>query len=132
MEPYSISDSYELRRIKLRKFKDPKTGISINEDWKYQTDFFEYYWAHLMHGNRFGHVIAWLFRLAARKRDQVPPSLVKPWRVLQAPLIIAAALLIIFLVTLAQALLPPHETEPLMLVTTAMALLWVAIIWLAS
>ena len=65
-KPDTISDSYELRRIKLRKFKDPKTGISINEDWKYKTDFFEYYWAHHMSGTEWGHVWAWIRRILCR------------------------------------------------------------------
>ena len=55
-KPDTISDSYELRRIKLKKLK------GINEDWTYQTDFFEYYWAHHMSGTEWRHVFNWGFR----------------------------------------------------------------------
>jgi hypothetical protein len=65
-KPDTISNSYEMRRIKLRKFKDPRTVISINDDWKYQTDFFEYYWAHHMSGTEWRHVLTWIQRILRR------------------------------------------------------------------
>ncbi len=58
-KPDTISDSYELRRIKLKKL----TGI--NEDW-YNTDFFEYYLAHHMSGTEWWHVLSWIWRILHR------------------------------------------------------------------
>ena len=44
-KPDTISNSYELRRIKLKKYGD------LNTQWP-ETDFYEYYWArlHVRHG----------------------------------------------------------------------------------
>jgi len=112
-EPDEVSGLFELRRLSTNENTHGK-----------RTDFFEYYWAHLMHGNRFGHVVAWLTRLAMRKREQVPDSLVKPWRVLQAPLVFGLALLVILLGTLAQALLVRGMSAPFFSVATFIALLW--------
>ncbi len=116
-EPDEMSGIFELRRLSTNENMHGK-----------RTDFFEYYWAHLMHGNQFGHVIAWLMRLAARKRDQVPDSLLKPWRVLQAPLIIGAALMIMFLATLVQALIDQQMRAPFYAMATFIALLWITIL----
>lgn len=51
-KPDQISDSFELRRIKLKRLKD----------WP-ETDFYEYYWAHQMHGTTVSHVVRWLGRV---------------------------------------------------------------------
>lgn len=61
-KPDTISNSYELRRIKIRRLdqtQQPPTGL--NADWP-QTDFYEYYWAHQMYGTRFAHISSWLYR----------------------------------------------------------------------
>ena len=58
----TISQSYELRRIKLRraeKSEDAPDGVNL--DWP-ETDFYEYYWAHQMYGTRIAHVTNWLIR----------------------------------------------------------------------
>lgn len=116
-EPDEISGIFELRRL------------STNENIRgKRTDFFEYYWAHLMHGNRFGHVVSWLGRLSLRRREQVPASLQKAWRVLQLPLIIGVALSVILAATLLQALIVPDMTAPLYAMATFVALLWIAIL----
>jgi pimeloyl-ACP methyl ester carboxylesterase len=116
-EPDEISGIFELRRLSTNENMHGK-----------RTDFFEYYWAHLMHGNRFGHVVAWLGRLALRKREQVPPSLVKPWRVLQLPLIVGAALSIMLMGTLVQALLVPGMRAPFYAMATFIAVLWITLL----
>ncbi|MDX2233299.1 MAG: hypothetical protein NW200_02260 [Hyphomonadaceae bacterium] len=116
-EPDEVSGIFELRRLSTNENTHGK-----------RTDFFEYYWAHLMHGNRFGHVVAWLGRLALRKRDQVPASLLKPWRVLQAPLIVGGALLAMFLMTLLLALFAPSWTAPAYAMGVFLAVLWVVIL----
>jgi len=62
-KPDTISDSYELRRLKLRRYisTDPKTE-SVNPEWP-ETDFYEYYWAHQMYGTKLSHVASWLWRV---------------------------------------------------------------------
>jgi hypothetical protein len=54
-KPDEISDSYELRRLKLRRrpADDPEV-----EDWP-DTDFYEYYWAHEMYGTLISHIVSW-------------------------------------------------------------------------
>jgi hypothetical protein len=61
-KPDTISNSYELRRIKIRRLdetEEPPTGL--NADWP-QTDFYEYYWAHQTYGTRLAHITSWLLR----------------------------------------------------------------------
>ena len=116
-EPDEISGIFELRRL--------STNENIHGK---RTDFFEFYWAHLMHGNRFGHVVGWLMRLAMRKRDQVPPSLVKPWRWLQAPLIGGLGIMVLLLGTLVEALLVPGMSAPFFAMATFVVLLWITIL----
>ena len=49
-KPDQISDLFELRRIKLKRFRAAEPSEqSLNLDWP-ETDFYEYYWAHQMHG----------------------------------------------------------------------------------
>jgi pimeloyl-ACP methyl ester carboxylesterase len=84
-EPDEISGVFELRRL----------STNYNADGK-RTDFFEYYWAHLMEGNVFGDVISWLGMLAMRRKTSVPPQLHKAWMALR---LLAASLA--FLVMLA-------------------------------
>ena len=60
-KPDTISDSYELRRIKLRWVKASATEAGVNPDWP-DTDFYEYYWAHHMYGTRITHVTNWIAR----------------------------------------------------------------------
>jgi hypothetical protein len=116
-EPDEVSGIFELRRL------------STNENTRgKRTDFFEYYWAHLMHGNRFGHVVSWLGRLALRPREQVPPSLQKAWRVLQLPLFAGGAIAVIFAATLVQALLVPGLAGPFEAMAVFVGLLWIAIL----
>jgi predicted esterase len=71
-EPDEVQGVYELRRL----------STNANAAGK-RTDFFEYYWAHMMRDNEFGDVLAWLGNLAFRRRAQVPPQLHKAWFVLR-------------------------------------------------
>jgi hypothetical protein len=50
-KPERMTGSFEARRIKLRKLDNP-------DDW-IETDFYEYYWAHLMFGERWRHLLRW-------------------------------------------------------------------------
>lgn len=67
-EADDLSGVFELRRL----------STNHNADGK-RTDFFEYYWAHLMNGNELGDVLSWLGNLAMRRREQVPRQLHKAW-----------------------------------------------------
>ncbi len=50
-KPYTLSENFELRRL--------TTGVNADG---VRSDFFEFYWAHLMHGTGPGHVLAWARR----------------------------------------------------------------------
>ena len=75
-EPDEISGVFELRRL----------STNANADGK-RTDFFEYYWAHLMSGNELADVLGWLSDLALRPRSRVPPTLHKAWFALRVLLV---------------------------------------------
>lgn len=85
-EPDEASGMFELRRLSTNAAADGK-----------RTDFFEFYWAHLMHGNELSDVLAWLGALAMRKRDTVPPHLHKAWRTLRIAAVALAFILAIAL-----------------------------------
>ncbi len=63
-KPYKLSDTFELRRLTT---PENKAGI--------RTDFFELYWAHLMHGNKLRHVVAWARSLLMRWPWKTPAHL---------------------------------------------------------
>lgn len=63
-KPYDLSDDYELRRLTTA---ESEAGI--------RTDFFEFYWAHLMRGTQVGHVVAWAKTLLLRNPATVPKHL---------------------------------------------------------
>lgn len=82
-KPDEISGSFELRRL---------TTTSDRNDVR--TDFYEFYWAHLMKGTNLSHVITWLRSLLFRWPWNVPPALRAAWG-LVAVLSLAAAFLAI-------------------------------------
>lgn len=94
-EPDEISGVFELRRL----------STNANAQGK-RTDFFEFYWAHLMEGTHWSEVFSWLVRLALRPRAVLPPNLHKPWRLLH--LIAAAGLLVALLSMSTGALAGAH------------------------
>ncbi len=63
-KPYRLSNTFELRRLTT-----PENQAGI------RTDFFELYWAHLMHGNKLSHVVAWARSLLIRWPWTVPAHL---------------------------------------------------------
>ena len=63
-KPDDVAESYELRRLTT-----PSNVANI------RTDFFEFYWAHLMYGTRSGHVLAWARSLLLRNPGTVPMHL---------------------------------------------------------
>jgi len=61
-KPDTISNSYEMRRIKIRRAPVSQTcPFGTNQDWP-ESDFYEYYWAHQMYGTRLTHITSWLQR----------------------------------------------------------------------
>lgn len=68
-KPDEFSASYELRRITTH------TSAALGG----RADFFEYYWANLMSGNRASSVVSWLVRLLVRGPGSVPPRLFSHW-----------------------------------------------------
>jgi hypothetical protein len=77
-KPDSVSESFELRRLTT-----PQNTAQI------RTDFFEFYWAHLMHGTSYGHLLAWARSLLWRNPATVPRHLRLIYWVLIAAAIIA-------------------------------------------
>jgi hypothetical protein len=63
-KPYQLSENFELRRLTTA---ENRAGL--------RTDFFEFYWAHLMHGTKLRHVTAWAKTLLFRKPWTVPRHL---------------------------------------------------------
>jgi hypothetical protein len=67
-KPDEMSRNFELRRLTTAKNRE---GV--------QTDFFEFYWAHLMEGTRLSHVWAWVKVLLLRSPSRVPQQLRPVW-----------------------------------------------------
>lgn len=63
-KPDNLSRSFELRRLTT-----PQNVSGI------RTDFYEFYWAHMMKGTSYGHVFAWLRSLLFRRPSTVPRQL---------------------------------------------------------
>lgn len=79
-KPDTVSESYELRRLTT-----PKNRAGI------ETDFYEFYWAHLMEGTTYGHVLAWIRALVLRNPATMPRQLLLAWTVLVIILLAALA-----------------------------------------
>src|SRR5262245_15937425 len=60
-KPERLTDSFEARRIKLRKLEDERDG----ENW-IETDIYEYYWAHMLFGMRWRPLMTWARRVVVR------------------------------------------------------------------
>lgn len=80
-KPDNASHSFELRRLVT-----PQNEAGI------RTDFYEFYWAHLMQGTNYGHVFAWVRSLLWRSPRTVPAHLRGPYWVLVAAIVLAAVL----------------------------------------
>ena len=65
-KPDDISGSYELRRLTTTK---DRNGV--------RTDFFEFYWAHMMEDTTMGHVLPWLKHLLLRRPGSLPQCTTK-------------------------------------------------------
>ncbi|MGH8252174.1 MAG: hypothetical protein ACREVI_16030 [Steroidobacteraceae bacterium] len=81
-KPDNASRNFELRRLTT-----PQNVAEI------ETHFFEFYWAHLMEGTSYGHVLAWARSLLLRRPSKVPRQLRSVywllWVVLFAALVLA-------------------------------------------
>lgn len=63
-KPYPLSENFELRRL--------TTAENVGG---LKTDFFEFYWAHLMQGTKIRHVASWVKTLLLRRPSTVPRHL---------------------------------------------------------
>ena len=70
-KPDAISGDFELRRLTTATNLDRKC-----------TDFFEFYWAHMMEATTFSHIAAWLKVLLLRSPNRVPDQLRPVWWIL--------------------------------------------------
>jgi hypothetical protein len=84
-KPDNISDSFELRRL--------TTPQNIGD---ISTDFFEFYWQHLMQGTTYGHVVGWARTLLLRRPGTVPRQLRPAYWTLWIGLLISAGLALRF------------------------------------
>lgn len=80
-KPDTISDSFELRRL--------TTAQNIHG---VRTDFFEFYWAHLLEGTTLQQVFIWLRSLLWRNPARIPRPLLFAWIVIWLALMWIAAL----------------------------------------
>lgn len=106
-KPDRRNRSYELRRI---------TTESL--DNRGSTDFFEFYWAHLIEGTTWEQVKSWIFDLLWRWPSRVPEKMIPAWIVLWVISIGVALCGLVSLVPLAtlrscifeKCILPPPST----------------------
>lgn len=91
-KPDTISGSFELRRL--------TTGENRSN---LRTDFFEFYWAHLMRGTKLSHVLSWARVLLLRWPWNVPRSLLGVW------LLAITATVVVFTFFLYQASLSEED-----------------------
>ena len=80
-KPYPLSQNFELRRLTTA---ENKAGL--------KTDFFEFYWAHLIQGTKISHLVNWALSVLFRPPSAVPRSLRLLYAVLWLALIVFVAL----------------------------------------
>jgi hypothetical protein len=81
-KPDDFSDSFELRRYSAPGRRD-----------RPRTDFFEFYWQHLMQGNKLSHLWRWVLSLLFRRPGNVPQKLRPLWWLSWIVVAAAAALI---------------------------------------
>ncbi|MDJ0947088.1 MAG: hypothetical protein QNJ30_26855 [Kiloniellales bacterium] len=81
-KPDEFSKSFELRRCSAPRRRD-----------RPRTDFFEFYWQHLMQGNRVSHVRRWVLSLLFRRPSKAPSQLRPLWWLSWIVVLAAAVLL---------------------------------------
>jgi len=110
-KPDDISDSFELRRL-----------TTTSDRNNVRTDFFEFYWAHLMEGTAIRHVLTWAFRLLFRWPWNVPRQLRAAWFLIVMTLLIAATFVALTVV--------PEEHQPMALPKWLTVMLGLLTTWL--
>ncbi len=80
-KPDTVSKSFELRMLTT-----PQNSANI------KTHFYEFYWAHLMHGTGYGHIVGWVKSLLFRFPGTVSPGLKTAYFLLWSILIAVMAL----------------------------------------
>jgi hypothetical protein len=114
-KPDNVSRSFELRRLTTARNKQ---GV--------RTDFFEFYWAHLMRGTTIGEVGQWLRALLFRRPQRVPRLLRLPYFVLWITSLLAVAALINFALPVEHRFWPlPPLVSAICAVILIPALAWV-------
>jgi len=88
-KPDTVSKSFE-----LRKLTTPQNTAKI------RTDFYEFYWAHLMHGTGYGHIIGWAKSLLFRSPGKVSPGLKTAYYLLWAILIAVVVTWLVYAYTI--------------------------------
>lgn len=79
-KPDRRNRSFELRRI-ATEYTDANKQKGGKEK---RTDFYEFYWAHLMQGTQWEHLQIWLWDLLCRSPARVPHNVFTAWLILWA------------------------------------------------
>ena len=82
-KPDKASGSFELRRLTTGK---NTKGL--------RTDFFEFYWAHMMQGTTLAHVTSWARMLLFRRPSTVPRQLRAIWLILIVAIVVSLGFLV--------------------------------------
>ncbi len=70
--PDKRNRNFELRRITTEEDRNDT-----------RTDFYEFYWAHLMHGTTPSQVLGWIWELFSRPRDKVPANVMRMYNLVR-------------------------------------------------
>lgn len=84
-KPDKASGDFELRRLTTAENREGR-----------RTDFFEFYWAHMMEGTEVGHLLAWAKVLLLRSPARVPRQLRGLWFFLVIVTVLVLVALIVF------------------------------------
>lgn len=93
VKPSDQFGDYELRRMTA------STGSAGD-----RTDFFEFYWAHMMEGTRSASVFWWLQRLFCRRLERIPGNAFVPWLAIGCAAVLALAATVLFAVVVLGAI----------------------------
>lgn len=119
-KPYrlSMANNFELRRMTTAQNRG---GV--------KTDFFEFYWAHLMYGTTLNQVVAWAKTLLFRRPSTVPKQLLLSYYLLFIALFAALSFLIYAIVA---GITPSDDLLPAWLSALMSLLILPAISWILS
>ena len=120
-KPYPLSQDFELRRLTT-----PTNLAGV------RTDFYEFYWAHLMRGTRWRHILAWMRTLLLRSPGSVPSGLKTAYWVLWCLILASAAGLAAYSVLAGQGSIQPAAWLPPWLSWLVGAALVPALGWVAT